>query len=367
MKKNLIISTIIIAAFIFFLCVVNSSKRFDEDQALRRFNVNEVITSNPVSDNEFTYVRTVDALYAINNSSGEQVWRAISEGDSPLALQPVLAENYIIVPEKYSRIAAFSLVSGDLLWRSPEIAPVFTSAELVNIEAIAAEENVAYVARFNWGITAYSLQSGNVIWDYDLQGRSNSYIALGEELVIIGSGDKITALHKHDGMFLWEIEINNGYVGPIVLDGDILIATDEKNSKLFLIDIKRRSVILETNLNIEPYEINCVFGHNEAIFISAQNLVLVAKESGQVVWKSKYVGRLECPIVWRDILIVRSKKTSLFFVNRNTGDVIGEYMVPYNSIRKHVPDRGMTLSNDLLLVLVDNHTLFAIDLKKLDY
>lgn len=366
MKKNVLITIAVmlfIAVPLFFLYFKNSPKYFSDTKVLWKFEAKEIIASTPVSNDNYIYIRTQEKIYALNLYSGKQIWKNYSKAGKPLILQPVITEKYLIAPENKSRIAVFSATHGTMLWRSPEIKTTLTDSDLIDIQSIVANDNVVYVARFNWSLTAYSLQSGKVLWEYDLSGRSNPYLAINDHVILVGLGSTITALDPKNGKYLWAYNVN-GYVGPLVLDKNDLFVIDEKHSKIFAIDLSSQSTKWVRDLQIEPFEFNCIAINANSIYVSSQKLVSISRSTGQAQWKSDYTDRLECPVFWKNKIIVRNTSTTLFLINNNTGEIIDRYSIGFDTSMKHFSGRSPLVKNDLLFTPINDYTLFAIDLNR---
>lgn len=327
-----------------------------------KFETTDPITSTPTVDGKRIFIRTVNSVYALDSSTGSKLWQVESPNNSPLSLAPITDGDYLIVPEADSRIAVFLANDGQLVWRTAVIDPAFTHPSAIDIEAIAVGDNIIYVARFDSALTAYSLVSGEVLWEYDLSGRSNPYLTIDDKAVYLGVGQKLTALDLVNGNPLWEYEVE-GYIGPMAIDENMLFVLDEEHSNILAIDTNSHLLKWENKLEAENFEFNCVQVHSDKIYISSQRLIALSKDNGQSIWQSKNTGRLECPVIFNESIYVRNNKSSLFVFNSNSGEEIGSLSVSPNSSMKHNPNRSPELSGGLLIIPIENYEIIAVSLE----
>ncbi len=363
-KILIFISAFIVVTVLLWLFYkdTNSASYFNESQILWKFTTADSITSTPTISKDLIFVRTMNSIYALNPKSGTQIWKTESPSRSPLSLSLISYDDLLIAPEKNSRIAVFTINQGKLKWRTPLIDPLYTHPDAIDIEAVTVWNNILYVARFNWNLTAYDLQSGQILWVYDASGRSNPYLASDENAIYVGLDSKIVALDLKNGKPLWEYDVN-GYIGPITIDENILFVLDEENSNILAIDINNQSLKWKKQLPVEEFEFNCILIQSENIYISTQKLIAISKKDGRLIWESKYTGRLECPIIFGEKIFVRNTTTNLFVFDKSSGKELSKYHVMINSTAKHIPNRSPVLISGQLIIPVDENELIAIYLQ----
>jgi len=324
------------------------------------FRTTDRITSSPVGDDKGqVYIRTLNSVIALDALSGLQLWSAESPSNFPLSIKPYVFGEYLLVPEKDSRVATFSTATGQLIWRSPLIDTVLTHPTAIEIEAISFSESLVYVARFDWSLIAYRLTDGEKIWEANTAGRANPYLASDKKTVYLGLGSLLKAYDSKTGTLLWQQDID-GYIGPMRINGNVLYVSDEANPSLLAIDLSTREVLWRKYYNqINEFEIGCISLINDAIYIGAEELIAIYQNDGTVIWSSPKLGRLECPVNLGDYLFVRNTGTTLFAFKRETGQKVGELRVEENTTMKHEPDRGPAVVYELLLVPTNNNLVAA--------
>jgi outer membrane protein assembly factor BamB len=324
------------------------------------FETTENITSTPSTDqNGQVYIRALNSITALNVLSGQVLWKAVSPSNTPLNISPQVSGNYLIVPEKGSRIAVFDTHTGKLQWRTPEIDPIFTHPSAVEIEAISVSNQMAYVARFNWKLTAYRLTDGKIVWEQDTFGRTNPYVMSDQKTVYLGMGSMLKAFDSLSGVLSWQKEFD-AYIGPMLRSDNMLYILDEMHSSLYAIDLNTEDILWNTSYpEAEEFEFNCLSEDGDKLLIAGQELIAVTKSSGQIVWATSKLGRLECPAMLNNEIYIRNITNLLYILDSVTGKELGMIEVSLNSRLKHEPQRSPVSTEGLLIVPITDNKVIA--------
>jgi outer membrane protein assembly factor BamB len=317
-----------------------------------------VVTSTPVTDGNNIFIRTNNSIYALDGRTGEILWKTNSRatgssGESTPTISPQIEDSYLIVPETGSRISVFSSESGKLIWSSyPEYAHT-------HIESIAINNKTIYVARWNWRLTSYGLETGDIIWEKDISGRSNPYVVANENAVYLGQEHLLQSLEAESGISQWELDFG-GYSGPLAINDGVLYITDEETSSVLAIDTNTQAVLWERSYpQIEAFELNCLVLSGDVLYLAAQQLIAISKVDGYSLWISSNTGRLECPNVSSDSIYVRNTEQTLYKLDVSSGNKTGQLSVQLNTPMKHEPDRSPLLFEDMLIVPFGDNRVFA--------
>jgi outer membrane protein assembly factor BamB len=324
------------------------------------FETTDSITSTPAADNDGrVYVRTSNSITALDVLTGKVLWTASSPSNVPLNIQPQVFGDYLIVPEKGSRLAVLDPHTGKLQWRTSVINPEFTHPGAIEIEDISFSQDIVYVARFNWPLTAYRLTDGQIVWQQDAFGRNNPYIASDQKAVYLGMGSMLKAFESESGILLWQKELE-AYIGPMLLVDNTLYVLDEMHSSLIAINLSNQEILWNNSYpEAEPFEFSCLSEFGDKLLIAAQKLIAVARSDGQVIWSTNNVGRLECPTVVDNKIFVRNTKDALYTFELVTGNEVGKMRVSQNTSLKHEPNRSPISVAGLLIVPVSANQIVA--------
>lgn len=323
------------------------------------FSGDDIVASTPVTDGNNIFIRTANSIYALDGRTGEVLWKTNSQAignseESIPVMSPQIKDSYLIVPETGSRISVFSAESGKLIWKSQR--PKYAHA---HIESIAVNNKMIYVARWDWELTAYELETGDIIWRKDISGRSNPYIVADENSVYVGQEHLSQSFDAVSGISQWKLDFG-GYSGPLVLSDGILYITDEETSSILAVDTSTQATLWERSYpQLETFELNCLVLSDDVLYLAAKQLVAISKIDGNTLWTSSNTGRLECPSISSNSIYTRNTEQTLYKLDISSGNEMGQLYVQVNTPMKHEPDRSPILFENLLIVPFGDSRVFA--------
>jgi outer membrane protein assembly factor BamB len=257
-------------------------------------------------------VGTEKSLYALDSSTGEELWRRkdVSLGETDIA--PVPGTDLLLVGLQKSdkaRIEAVDLVTGNAIWRSDKIKggvmhmAVDTSANLL---AVVLAKDAKSRARDGFKrrplVHVLDLASGNELWDYEV-----SEVELMPSRWLEGSDKEV------------DYTLDN-YYPPAFVDGrlylfyDGLTSFDARTGKARL---REKYRVNEDGLALTEAE--PIFD-NRVIYVSGHGRVrAISRESGDTEWEAKDLGLTPEMLLIGDVLYVR---TGGQFTRLEDGDTV---------------------------------------------
>jgi len=220
-------------------------------------------------------------LYALNASTGEQVWtyRPIAW----LQSNPAIADNLIYIVESWGAVYAVDTVSGNLSWSGGSNSPygegsvsiadgvlyAGSAAQVVNAmdaktgQAVwkanifggvsescpAVANGVLYVSSTiggtsnssgdflnNGGVAALNLTTGNLLWNTTIGKISKSSPAVADGVVFVGSDgpNGFYALNATTGGIIWKYATGDQVLSsPAIADGVVYVGSNDGNVYAF--------------------------------------------------------------------------------------------------------------------------------------
>lgn len=189
---------------------------------LWRFDNAAPIRIAPTVANGVVFVQTIDnSLIALDAASGKEIWRyktaieatTLVGGASP-AYDP--KQDVVIAAFSTGELRAFKASTGSSLWGDLLVSQKRTNT-LTNINGIKANpvidgETVYAVGHGNI-LTAIDLRSGTRIWEKELGGSNQPWVA-GKFLYILSNEFDLLAIEKATGKVVWNTNI------PVTKDED---------------------------------------------------------------------------------------------------------------------------------------------------
>jgi outer membrane protein assembly factor BamB len=147
----------------------------------------------PVISGGVVCVRAGRDLLGVELDSGRELWR--SSPDAAIRSAPAVADGMVLAGDAAGRCCAFGAARGGLHW----------SAELGGDQldgAPVCAGGIAYVPTSRGTIHALGLHDGNELWPA-VAGIRPPYLAINEDTLLAGCGDRLLALNPHSGERRW--------------------------------------------------------------------------------------------------------------------------------------------------------------------
>ncbi len=185
-------------------------------------------------DNTVVYIASLDhTLYAINVSSGTQVW-AVDLG-SPMLAAPALADNGMLyVGTIGSQIIAVDSANGAVGWKFDANGAIWSTPYL--------KDGILYFGDIGSKIFAVNAADGTQTWSGDAPGPVYATPAdISSGLIFVcETGDVFMV--GYDGGRSWTDKVSNGklYSTPVVLGEQVVIPVEKGDSLLVTYDFTGR-------------------------------------------------------------------------------------------------------------------------------
>jgi len=332
------------------------------------FQAAEQIITAPVVKDRWIIVRTSKGVYWLD-VKGVPLQRVEISGFTCLNCfnrAPIVCEEWLLVPEGKRALSAFTLSTGALVWtavpRSRTGLYYYTPSD-VPVESIACGKGIAYVARFNWSLTAYKLLDGTVLWESSAPGRSSLSLATDGRIVYLGGYTYIRAYDGFSGELLWSKNLG-AFVQAVQLVGETLYIGLFK-APFLAINVDSRTLRWQVDVPAGEYPFLI---DGDTLYITNQgHLIAISREDGQVLWQKEWPGaNLGSPIVANGVLYVRSTHGYLYALEASTGREVGGLRVQPDGPFVFASDRGPAVAGDLLLVPFGDNRLLAYPLINLE-
>jgi outer membrane protein assembly factor BamB len=328
------------------------------------------ILSTPITHNSQIIFRSRNSLIAVDPTSGKQLWEAKSSvptglniGD--LTLAPQVSRDLIIVPEEGARMAAFSAITGQLVWRTKESNANVNDPNLATIDAFATNESRLFVARFSWSLSAYDIQNGSFLWERDMPNRATLYLQADNNFVYSSAGTILQVYDSNTGEIVWEKDFGS-VIRQIFLEGNRLyIILPFGSQPLIAIDLDSQQALWSlTNQQISDGELRTITATGNFLYLGGDHLYALTKDNGSILWKTEFTGSLEDAIVLNSYVIVRNTGKDLFVFDLVSGQQIGHLELKPNTAMRHEPERSPTVYSNLLIVPFGDERIFAYQIVK---
>src|ERR1039458_1179537 len=185
------------------------------------------VDSSPAVANGGVYVGSDDGyLYALNASTGQQIWTAANTG-APIQSSPAVANGVVYVGSLDNNLYAFNASTGQQLWSAPTGGPINSSPAVAN--------GVVYVGSQDNNLYAFNAATGQRLWTAATGGSIASSPAVANGVVYVGSWDNnLYAFNAATGQLLWSAATREVIQSsPAVANGVVYVGSNDNNLYAF--------------------------------------------------------------------------------------------------------------------------------------
>lgn len=223
------------------------------------FSTTSPIQSKALVNKNAVYFTNGNSVYAIDNRSGEELWKYNYSGDSTEGQidpwdyhhgSPVVVGETIYFGLGDGNFYGFAMDSG-------EMVDQFTAIDSAVIRCAPASSGaIIFFGDWNGIVYAYDTVKNDTVWTYktyaerlyDTFGQLNSEFIVNDSLLIFGARNpELQILNIKNGQRVWNyISPERGWISgdPVVLNDTLYIAGSD-NHKLFAFDVRNGSPIWE--------------------------------------------------------------------------------------------------------------------------
>ena len=207
----------------FVYCVETNS-----GELLWKFEAQNYINGVPtIYDQKYVVFGGCDAmLYVIALEDGQNV-RSI-EVDAPIAASVAIADGVGYVGDMDRSVTAFNLESGEIIWNyKPKSFPYFSSPAL--------SSDYIFIGGRDKGMHCIDRVTGKQVWRFSARGRIDSSPVISNEKVVFGAMDgKLYLVSQNDGQEIVSYEIGEPISStPAIVGTKIIVGCEDGNVYAF--------------------------------------------------------------------------------------------------------------------------------------
>lgn len=239
------------------------------------------ILPSPMVVNGTLYMGAWDGfVYALNATSGNQVWKTASTTGKAFHSNPTLTAGTVYIGCEDSSIYSINALTGAVNWKFFTGGSVYKNPLVVNNSVFCGGLTNSF-----YGINA---TTGAQLWSYPyyFSGTSPSFY---NGKVYCGGGSEAWALNAATGALEWHITYNGGisiYVdrSGAAIANDVLIG-GSINNKVYAYSLTTNSKIWEFTTNGVIYSSPVVVNNNVYIGSIDGNFYCLDASNGQQIWR----------------------------------------------------------------------------------
>lgn len=188
-----------------------------------RFLGDSSVYSRPeISNGLVVFGTDIGLLFALDVNTGREKWRFHG---SSINSTPLIYEGKAFVGSK-SSFYAIDIISGEKIWEIPAIGFLYGSGA----SPVAIDKNL-YFGTYQGSLYCVAVDSGEIIWHYETEGRITSTPAIDNDYVYIGCDkNNLYAINRKNGRERWSFEAKNSILSsPVIHNNHVIIGSCDRN------------------------------------------------------------------------------------------------------------------------------------------
>jgi outer membrane protein assembly factor BamB len=179
-------------------------------------------------------------IVALEDESGDELWRASAEDASNLVTAPVVADGRMLTLDALGGVLAFDAEDGRFLWRSEVINPIAPRGQPFLLQGVGAPAPVSadgqvFAVDVTGRVYAFDAESGAALWDHALNDPSqfSPPLLTDDDILVSTDSGTLYALDRGSGHLVWRVDGGGTFLRGLSDAGDQLVGvTGFKNAAL---------------------------------------------------------------------------------------------------------------------------------------
>lgn len=295
--------------------------------------------SSPVLADGVVYVASRDGhLYALEEDTGEEVWRFDSGEAIAVNASSVISGDTVYTGNDAGTLFALDRHTGELMWEADTNSRIGTSAAIYDGIVIMATAS-AGAEDEEVGIHAFNAADGERLWYYE---TSNIYSTPGiakDTIFVADIVGTIYALDIRSGEELWSRD--TGYSGaspPAIVDGTVYMGGGGNRLFAFDVDTGDQQWAFEASDGFGFESGPVVVGSTVYAYNHMEQLYAVNADTGEALWKlpvgrdeatpRQPVGQKSTPAVRDGMLYMGDLMSELYAINLEQREIAWTFETP---------------------------------------
>lgn len=305
-----------------------------------------IVALSSTDNGRLIFARTTGSLYALDSTSGQEVWQF------PLSRQVepslAIAHNEIVYVADSKKIYALSQKNGSIYWS--QFLPESTG------QVMGVYDDYILVNNRNFDVRAYNAATGSLLWTFPAYWYHSMAFVSEDKVYIPKNG-------------LYEIDINTGTV-----------ITKQKSDAIFDAEVDGELIYYLTSKNVVSYNVQndleiwrheivlSKYGHprlkiNDRFVIvgDMEFLTVLEKDTGQLIWKVQISEPLNPSIIGENVFVMEGYNRVVRVFRLATGNEIGDLKTSKYHFFLLESRQDMIAVNNLLILSRGKELLCFID------
>ena len=316
-------------------------------QPIWQFKCEDEIRGKAAVSGNMVYVGAYDNnLYALNNESGEFVWK-FPATDSVGASTPFVYEDNIFVTSVDNHLYSIQRRTGRQNWRFATNGPIYASP-------IVRYDHV-FFGSDDGHFYALEIQQGRVKWKTNAYSAVRSTAYVDDERIFFGTeGGYIFCAEITNGKTKWQAQAKRNVTSsPTVADEIVFVGSID--GTVYALDSNTGWIIWRFRSRRPIVSSPVVHEHTIYIGSSDGSLYALDMDTGRQLWTYQTEGQIaSSPAVWNDAIYFGATDGAVHCLSTKKGELIWKFDSGAPVIS------SPTIADGVVYIGSTNHTIYAL-------
>lgn len=170
-------------------------------------------------------------IVALDDASGDELWRAHAEDASNLVSAPVVAEGRLLTLDALGGVIAFEADDGRFLWRTEVVNPIAPRGQPFSLQGVSAPAPVSgdgqvFAVDVTGRVYAFDAETGALLWDQALNDPSqfSPPLLTQDQLLVPTDSGTLYAVDRRSGHVVSRIDGGLTFLRGLSDAGDRVVA-----------------------------------------------------------------------------------------------------------------------------------------------
>lgn len=275
-------------------------------------------SSSPVALNGIIYLGGGDGVYALEQLSGDIIWKYPTT--HPVKSSPWINDGILYIGSDDFSLHAIDIITGKGIWTFATEGPVLSSPIVI--------EKTVFFGSDDGNFYALDSKTGSFKWMFETRSQIASSPAYAYGTIFIGSWDGyMYALDVETGTEKWKFYTSHGVESSAAISDGVVFVGASYSDRLLALDAFSGKLLWQFYTEYKVISSPAISGSQVFIGSTDNHLYALNVKSGSLDWSYDTKGGIasSSPTVSGEVVFIGAENNFLYAVDKNTGELVWSF------------------------------------------